>query len=97
MATNFESIVTFTRPDNTVEWPFTGLASYESYVEGLLASPGLIDVNNVKTDTQSTTTFIFDSDENRQVHRTSALLLALLTEMDPIMLERGVTKTVVDL
>jgi hypothetical protein len=98
MATNyFETTVTITRPDTTVDWPGDNLASHDAYVAWLSEVVGLIAVSNYRTDTESVTTYLFDSEENRQAFRNHPVMQTLIADMIPIMAERGITKTVVDL
>jgi len=93
----FETIVTITRPDATVEWPGDNLPSHDAYIAWLPEVPGLVLIDNYRTETESITTYLFDSEENRQAYRNHPVLQTLIADMAPIMTERGITKTVVDL
>jgi len=95
--TYFETIVTITRPNATVEWPADNLPSNEAFIAWLTEVPGLVSTDNYRTETQSISTYLFDSEENRQVYRNHPILQTLMADMAPIMTERGITKTVVDL
>ena len=93
----FETIVTITRPDATVEWPGDNLPSHEAYIAWLPEVSGLVSTDNYRTETESITTYLFDSEENRQIFKNHPVMQALVTDMAPIMTERGIIKTVVDL
>jgi|688.fasta_scaffold182637_4 hypothetical protein len=93
----FETIVTITRPNTTVDWPGDNLPSHDAYVEVLPEIVGLLSVSNYRTDTESVTTYFFNSEENRQTYKNHPVIQTLIADMIPIMAERGITKTVVDL
>ena len=93
----FETTVTITRPDTTVDWPGDHLASHDAYIAWLPEVSGLVSIDNYRTTTESITTYLFDSEENRQTFRNHPIMQTLIADMIPIMAERGITKTVVDL
>lgn len=84
--------ITWTRPDKTVAWPWEGLLTeYLSIVE---QEPGLIHMSSTSTDTTFVQTVIWETEADAINHMNHPVNVALQEAQAPLIVERGITKTV---